>query len=759
MKKAVCKFGKVFAIVFAALMVLSLASCSGLIQKTGSVSFVVDQELLNAARAPFGGGNDNAFRLEIVLEGKGSYKLKQTLYVTEEKFEQFSKHGSLEASFDSVPAGKSLSALVKVFHEEPNSTGGVSKPMLIGRSDTFRVKPGNNKVSVPMCSYDSEFRFEIHLDASELSTDLNVTDGNTHAYVILADSKTGRKILSAGTKKRKVINAIDSIDFENDVIATTRVLNFTGYLNVLQDTFDKFTFHDEFVIPVDEKSPLLKGQKVLFLFANANPDTPEIINHEIFAATKAITPIKGKYSNSSCSFMDIPLAVPKYVTMYKNTSNSYDYSYYLVDSVDAELVGDGNYTDCGSYTGFDKAGEFYTISYYQYSNKSLKLYSTNTNITDQKILEDDLISYEINSYYKDWDIEYIGFAIDTESDTFYAFANQKQETHQYNGSPHYNVSSVFHILKYPSLISSGTIDDKETYTKDFPDYLPVRMVVNNGICYCLAKSATDNSYTLFTFAFGDEDPTKTKVKIITNLSSLARCTDMVYLNDYVYILFNDNNDSRYDGYIPASYSGYDYNSSGVLVQYDSYTRSAVELGNSKKISFSKMYVGEEDNAPGEELFVENGSLATLSGSTVLTNNEKLSKYFPSVRSPKESKLSTSFIGSDKFLAIMPKKLVVSDYGRFYYADVNDALAFNTKNRTVDIDLEGFFIAAVTDSTNYFDEDNENHSQATSIEAMTFDYADLQNLIPNGLAPEDIWGYQSWSSSDFLAIKSENYPEP
>ena len=471
MKKAVCKFGKAFAIVFAALMVLSLASCSGLIQKTGSVSFVVDQELLNAARAPFGGGNDNAFRLEIALEGKGSYKLKQTLYVTEEKFEQFSNHGSLEASFDSVPAGKSLSALVKVFHEEPNSTGGVSKPMLIGRSDTFRVKPGNNKVSVPMCSYDSEFRFEIHLDASELSTDLNVTDGNTHAYVILADSKTGRKILSAGTKKRKVINAIDSIDFENDVIATTRVLNFTGYLNVLQDTFDKFTFHDEFVIPVDEKSPLLKGHKVLFLFANANPDTPEIINHEIFAATKAITPIKGKDSNnSSCSFMDIQLAVPNTQLWYENENECYRYTYHLVNSIEnLDLDNATTYNYCSSYTAFDKNGLFYSTSF---SGGQITLESKNTNISET-ILQTDLSSYETYSGYKDWDVEYVGIAIDTESDTFYAFANQKQaEIFFYRGMPDfctqkkrkllntdsgeiYEDSAIFNGVKLYHLVTEG----------------------------------------------------------------------------------------------------------------------------------------------------------------------------------------------------------------------------------------------------------------------------------------------------------------
>lgn len=754
MKKAVWKFGKAFAIVFAALMVLSLASCSGLIQKTGSVSFVVDQELLNAARGPFGEPQET-FRLEIALEGRGGFKLKQTLVLSDENFENFiNKHGQLETSFNSVPVGKTLSALVKVYRDEPWSTVEVKTPIYIGRSRTFSVRPGNNKVSLALGEYFKRFEFTIRLETSNLMTEPDFYHGNIYAYAILADSTTGRKILSAGTRNRKIIDTLDSIDFENDVIQIQRV---TVEGNVL--TYYEPYFHYSFTLPVDENSPLTKGQKVLILFAEADADNPQEIHQTVFATTNVITPIKDSDNSNNCSFIQLrPVVVPNYTLMYTNRvytgqNNGYEYTYTVqIPENDTPL----NCGSCGSYTAFDSQGEFYTIAYYPYgSNPWLKLFSTNTQLNNSTILQDDFMSYEINPYYKDWDIEYVGFAIDVVTDTFYAFANDKVQT----TGDHYNVSSMFHIVKYPDLISSGELTNDDTYSNEFPGYLPLRMVVNNGICYCLAKSATDNSYTLFTFAFGDEDPTRTKVKIITNLSSLAKCTDMVYLNDYIYILFNDNNDSRYDGYIPASYSGYDYNSSGVLVRYDTYTRSAVELGNSNKISFSKMYVGYEDAYPGEELYVDNGKLFTLSGSIDLNNQEKLSKYFPSVRSPKESRLSDSFIGSEKFLAIMPKKLVVSDYGRFYYADINDALAFNTKNRTVDIDLEGFFIAAVTDSTNYFDEDNENHSQATSIEAMTFDYADLQNLIPNGLAPEDIWGYQSWSSSDFLAIKSENYPEP
>ena len=64
MKNSVLHFFKLFV---AALILLCLSSCSGLIQDTGSVSFVIDEDFLNAARGPFGEPRET-FRLEIALE-------------------------------------------------------------------------------------------------------------------------------------------------------------------------------------------------------------------------------------------------------------------------------------------------------------------------------------------------------------------------------------------------------------------------------------------------------------------------------------------------------------------------------------------------------------------------------------------------------------------------------------------------------------------------------------------------------------------
>ena len=51
MKNSVLRF---FKVLIATLILLCLSSCSGLIQNTGSVSFVIDEDFFNAARAPVG---------------------------------------------------------------------------------------------------------------------------------------------------------------------------------------------------------------------------------------------------------------------------------------------------------------------------------------------------------------------------------------------------------------------------------------------------------------------------------------------------------------------------------------------------------------------------------------------------------------------------------------------------------------------------------------------------------------------------------
>lgn len=146
MKNSVLRF---FNVLIAALILLCLSSCAGLIQKTGSVSFEIGPELLKAARN--GGEPDEEFvRIVVALEGKG-YGIKQTVDISMEEYWdclEFDK--KFEVPFDNIPVGKNLYAVIKSYQIMPgtNLPLELRDPELYGKSDYFTVKAGQNKVEI-----------------------------------------------------------------------------------------------------------------------------------------------------------------------------------------------------------------------------------------------------------------------------------------------------------------------------------------------------------------------------------------------------------------------------------------------------------------------------------------------------------------------------------------------------------------------------------------------------------------------------------
>lgn len=148
MKKSVLHFFKLFS---AALVLLCLSSCAGLIQKTGSVSFEIGPEILNAARDGDHSSDIRDFvRIVVALEGKG-YGIKQTVDISMKDYWdclEFDK--KFEATFDNIPVGKNLYAVIKSYQIMPgtNLPLELRDPELYGKSDYFTVKAGQNKVEI-----------------------------------------------------------------------------------------------------------------------------------------------------------------------------------------------------------------------------------------------------------------------------------------------------------------------------------------------------------------------------------------------------------------------------------------------------------------------------------------------------------------------------------------------------------------------------------------------------------------------------------
>ena len=150
MKKSVSTLICNLSIIFTAFVLLCLCSCAGILQKTGSVSFVIGPELLNAARD--GGTDDNReyVRVVVALEGK-DYGIKQTVDIPLATYmSSIETDKRFEANFDNIPVGKKLYAVIKTYQMMPgnNLPLEIRDPDLYGKSDYFTVKAGNNTIGI-----------------------------------------------------------------------------------------------------------------------------------------------------------------------------------------------------------------------------------------------------------------------------------------------------------------------------------------------------------------------------------------------------------------------------------------------------------------------------------------------------------------------------------------------------------------------------------------------------------------------------------
>jgi hypothetical protein len=159
MKKSVLLFHN-FSFLLIAFILLCFSSCAGLLQKTGSVSFVIGPDLLNAARE---GGSDikEYVRIVVALEGK-DYGIKQTVDIPIEQYwDSMATNRRFEATFDNIPVGKKLYAVIKTYQMMPGNTLPLElrDPELYGKSDYFTVKAGQNTVSINAADYRRQIPF------------------------------------------------------------------------------------------------------------------------------------------------------------------------------------------------------------------------------------------------------------------------------------------------------------------------------------------------------------------------------------------------------------------------------------------------------------------------------------------------------------------------------------------------------------------------------------------------------------------------
>lgn len=721
MKKTVSTLIRNCSVLFTAFVVLSLCSCAGLLQKTGSVSFVIDKAFLSAAREGDNGEDGPKMMFEVSLEGSGGYGVRQTILIPVEDYEKcMQTDRKFEANFDSIPAGKTYYAYIRIYRtKEDGMTGGQgTEPILIGKSKAFRVKAGENTVDMKAFSYRCEFDFslEITVPAGYIAEELRNIVG---IDVILADTSVAQKLIAAGNDKYKLYDV-----FLNNTLPS--VMNFSYVPSDERITFENngstLQIEGKIDLPVDENTYGTCGKEVIFIASAKNYEEP---TPYLYGKSAKVTPVKNSTLNTAFEVNNIKvLDTPLLTYNVSGTVDNKTYSYKMGENSPIEV------TNKDFFTCFDADGNFISVS--RNDGDSTYTYT--------------IISSDRNEQINVADVPYIftGVTCDLETNKVYVYEINTDEplrlwdiTEIKNtgiATMEFNDTTI--TIEYEDVVNKNLINPYHVYDLN-------GIVINNGVLYDFVYSYELPPCLVITNTIPEgQSLTLTPDRIIDfdidGISSIEFCeiSDMVFVNNALYVLFNYNDDTV-SGMACASDNAY-INSRGVLVKYDAKTQNIKKLGwtdsaldnTGTSISLIK-YNCDFSNPTNSILYInhpENNNVLKMTPDPNKIKNDSytFADIYPKFYTP-QSLDSYSFFGPEKIIAIKPKKLVIADDGRAFYTDNLGTYKYKNVNRIVTIDLESFSITNVATADCTFDTEYTDYLKSSNYlmtDVLTSQYASL-----------------------------------
>ncbi len=672
MKKSFSFFSQIAAIVFTVLFVFGLFSCSSFLTgnaENGSVSFVIDRAVLDAARDGSGIHDENAsYLVDVTLEDGNGFGVKQTVTITSKDYDDcMATDRKFEAKFPRVPVGKQIYAIVKLYRifgeakDIPESE--LPEPEMIGKSDSIKVKSGKNEITLHAYNYRYNFDFSVTIAIEGFSENqFSQLEQNLLISAISSDSQGAKRLAAAGTNQVKIYEALsDNYDVEGQMAFSY------GSQFSYDPSSKKVTVKGKMALPVSLDSAATNGKEVVLVAGIYELDPYSGKKKTKLFGQSKISPEKKKTNTVSISasrmdFIDTP------VVTFSEINDGYSYA---INGIPRD-----QYTATEKGFCFDKDGNFYVLNSktpgQNYSNYEIKSSSFSSPIT------------------VDGTFEYApSIAVDMKTDIMYVYST--------NG---YTLS----LSQYPNLISVESISDSQnwrfacgtvSFEKDGNTYqvepYPQLCTVYNNWVYILAedKDTTSNCgyFVYYSYLTTPDD----NVVMIADGYHLdipyGFVTDMICLDGDLYIIGEDVYRSWEDATDSLS-------SRGFVLKYNpkKYKCEYIAVSSDKKENTSmnniKMPVYKSDL----QIFTDSARIQPLlvSGS-IMVGGKSLSEKFPTLYtpSPMNKTLSTSALyGASKILAIKPKKLVIAEEGFAYYTE-NDQLFYKNINRLVTVDLEDF----------------------------------------------------------------------
>lgn len=235
-----------------------------------------------------------------------------------------------------------------------------------------------------------------------------------------------------------------------------------------------------------------------------------------------------------------------------------------------------------------------------------------------------------------------------------------------------------------------------------------------------------------------------------NLSSYAEITDIIYQDGALYILVRDYGDSS-EVTLDRQYIEIDFknNNLGKI-----YSRGAVIKVNLSDNVVSKIgWTDSTLDTSSGKLYAYNDR--TEYGHFCMTNTYSKENYvtipvselpgfnssLPDIYVPKSEK--SSFYGPQKFVALKPKKLVISDEGIAFYTDSMGAYCYKNINRVVTVDLETFAIIDNTATKATFNMDEK-------LSFVSCSYAGQKDGVYAGYFDTNTNSYQFYAAGNYSA---------
>ena len=365
--------------------------------------------------------------------------------------------------------------------------------------------------------------------------------------------------------------------------------------------------------------------------------------------------------------------------------DEHSYDYYLVDDVTGSLPATAFTTQTVQYDSYLKNFTFFDKDGNIYHMKPATVYNLGRLISNKEGWQSPALDeLSINETYTR------GFKVDLATNIAYSI---------------YGTEGSCEIRQYLNLISSnGESTDNETMYPSGTDSVEISVfdVYNNKI-YLLAQTGNFNTYKLYIFNVKQNlsgpnledcgryqiDP-RHALGLEQDAHLKGYITDVIYQDDYLYMLYSESpaSDSPigYTGHWESS-SDLNVRSRGAVIRYSVITGSLEALGYTQnKITPALGYKLKAFSSSCEVLYDrdDHSKLFTI---TDAGRAKYPNVYFPGLP-------ESEFYGPRKFLAVKPKKLVISDEGLFFYKGDDDYLRYKNVNRIVYVDLEDFAITEV-----------------------------------------------------------------